>query len=190
MLLAPWLYTLAARALGGRSVRYRVFWRSSPAGVDALAFLMPNPSHPLYGATWRAWLTARPGGFEENVASIPLVIFLVVLLAMWRTRTVLSRYWFALVVAFGTLALGPFMFVSGVNTHIPTPWAVLRYLPVDRRRAQPGSFQRAGDDGGGRPGGPRPARLVAWHPRRRRVVLAAVGGVLLFELLPVPRVLH
>lgn len=190
VILGPWLYALAARAVEGRSVAYRVFWRSSPAGVDALSFFMPNPSHPLYGATWRAWLTARPGGFEENVAAIPLVVFCAVLFVMWRTRTVLSRYWMAFVVTFGALALGPFVFVAGANTFIPTPWAVLRYLPVIGAARSPARFSVLAMMGVAVLVAIAVTRLLEWSPQRRRAVLAAVGGVLLFELLPVPRTLY
>ena len=52
-ILSPWIYALAARAIEGHFVAHRVFWRSSPGGVDGLAFFMPNPSHPLYGALWQ-----------------------------------------------------------------------------------------------------------------------------------------
>lgn len=190
VLLGPWLYALAARAVEGRSVAYRVFWRSSPAGVDALSFFMPNPSHPLYGATWRAWLTARPGGFEENVAAIPFVVFAAILFVMWRTRTVLSRYWTALAVTFGALALGPFVFVAGTNTFIPTPWALLRYLPVIGAARSPARFSVLAMMGVAVLVAIAVTRLLEWSPQRRRAVLAAVGGVLLFELLPVPRALY
>src|SRR5439155_1318396 len=33
-------------------------------------------------------------------------------------------------VFFALLALGPFIWIGGVNTRIPTPWALLRYVPV------------------------------------------------------------
>ena len=33
-------------------------------------------------------------------------------------------------------------------------------------------------------------RILAWNPGRRRLVLGVLGAVLLFELLPAPRVLH
>ena len=41
-----------------------------------------------------------------------------------------SRWWTALAITFGALALGPFVHVAGANTYIPGPWALLRYVPV------------------------------------------------------------
>jgi hypothetical protein len=189
-ILSPWLYTLAARAIEGRFVAYRVFWRSSPAGVDALAFFMPNPSHPLYGALWQGWLTARPGGFAENVAGIPLIVFLVVGFAMWRTGTWLSRYWVSLTLAFGALALGPFVVVGGMNTYVPTPWALLRYLPVIGAARTPARFSVVMMMGVAVLAALAIQRILEWSPGRRRLALGALGGVLMFELLPAPRVLY
>ena len=33
-------------------------------------------------------------------------------------------------IGFGLLALGPFVHVAGVNTYLPTPWTLLRYVPL------------------------------------------------------------
>ena len=190
VILAPWVYALAARALGGQSVAYRVFWRSSPAGVDALSFFMPNPSHPLFGFLWQGWLTARPGGFEENVAAIPIVVFLVVGVVLWRTGARLSRYWLGLTLAFGALALGPFVLVGGMNTYVPAPWALLRYVPVIGMARSPARFSVVMMMGVAVLAALAIDRILAWNPGRRRLVLGVLGAVLLFELLPAPRVLY
>ena len=35
-----------------------------------------------------------------------------------------------MIVVFGLLALGPFVHVAGINTYVPGPWALLRYVPL------------------------------------------------------------
>ena len=190
VLLSPWLYALAARALEGRSVASRVFWRSSPAGVDLLSFFMPNPSHPLYGFLWQGWLRARPGGFEENVAGIPLIVFIVVGLAIWRTRARLSPYWLGFTLAFGSLALGPFVFAGGMHTYVPAPWALLRYLPVIGAARTPARFSIVMMMGIAVLTALAIERILKGRGVLRRLALAGLGAILLFELLPAPRVLY
>jgi hypothetical protein len=45
-----------------------------------------------------------------------------------------------LTIAFLLLALGPFIRIAGMDTHVPAPWAFLRYLPVMRLARTPGRF--------------------------------------------------
>jgi hypothetical protein len=93
-------------------------------------------------------------------------------------------------VVFSLLALGPFIHVAGVNTYIPGPWAVLRYVPIVGLARSPSRFVVVA------------ALLVAllfamalvaighrW-PRQRRLVLALVTVLLIVELSPVPRTLY
>jgi len=166
-----------------------ILWRSSPKGVDALAFFMPNPNHRLFGGPSHDWLQReRADGFEENAAALTLVAPLVIAVAFWPRRR-LPRRWTLLVVFFALLALGPFIWIGGVNTRIPTPWALLRYVPVI-------GFVRS------------PARfavvvmmllsalfaLALTELRRRHsrpgLIAAGVGALLLFELAPIPRPLY
>ena len=129
VVLSPALYGASQRMLDGSWVSPPIYWRSSPAGVDLLAFLQPNPSHPL--VTWlagSAQLTA-PTVFVEHTASLSLVVLAVVLFGAWRLG-VRPAGWVTLTVAFGLLALGPFVHVAGANTYVPGPWALLRYVPV------------------------------------------------------------
>ena len=45
--LSPVLYGLGQQIGDGHFVNPPIFWRSSPRGVDLLAFVHPNPNHPL-----------------------------------------------------------------------------------------------------------------------------------------------
>jgi hypothetical protein len=166
-----------------------VFWRSSPSGVDALAFILPNPNHPFAPGAIREWLTPRPDAYLENVASLTFVAIAVILIA-WRSGWRIPRTWTALGAAFAALALGPFVHIAGINTFVPGPWAFLRYMPIVGLARTPARFSIvlmlivsvlfAG--------------ALAWlgqrWPHRRTLLLATVTALLVFELLPVPRVLY
>ncbi|MCX6538444.1 MAG: hypothetical protein NT151_05850 [Acidobacteria bacterium] len=190
LLLSPLLTALAIRVYDGRYVTPRVFWRSSTPGVDLLAYLMPNPNHPFFRPWFADWLATRDGGFVENVAAIPLVALVVIGFAVWAVRARVPGYWLGLTLASGAVALGPFVHVAGINLSIPTPWTLLRYLPIVGSARAPARFSvlvmmavavlfalalRAVTD---------------HYPARRRVILAGVSALLLFELVPAPRPLY
>lgn len=131
--LSPLLLVMARRVLEGRWVEARIFWRSSPAGLDALALVLPNPTHALWGDLVRPLLwTWRPDAFPEHVGSLSLVtLALVAGLRVghggwWQG----ARLWVALGLAATLLALGPFLTIAGTTTGIPGPWSLLRYVPV------------------------------------------------------------
>jgi hypothetical protein len=190
VLLSPVLLSMLLRIIEGRFVSPTVLWRTSTPGVDLLAYVVPNPNHPLVRPWLEGWLSSQSGGFVENVASVPLVVLAVVALSglAWRDRG--SWYWFGLAALTALCAMGPFVRFAGLNLHVPTPWALLRYVPIiDQARA--------------------PARLTvlvmmavavlfAWslrgliqrRPGWRGAWLIAVTAVLLFELLPSPRPLY
>lgn len=188
-LLSPVLYAVGLRIADDRWDWERVFWRSSPRGVDLAAFVLPNPNHPLAPDAIRQWLTPRPDAYFENVASLTFVALATILVA-WRAGWRIPRLWGWLAVAFGALALGPFLHVAGMNTHVPGPWAFLRYVPVIGLARTPSRFTIV-------------LMLVlavlfacalAWlgrrWPQHRTRLVAAVGTLLVFELLPAPRPLY
>lgn len=187
-LLSPVLYAVSVRLLEGRFENPAVFWRNSPSGVDLSAFLVPNPNHPLAPAAFRQWLTpGRSDAYLENVASLSFVALGVLLLA-WRRGWRPPRLWSIIAVAFALLSLGPFVYLAHVNTHVPGPWALLRYVPIVGLARTPSRFMVV--------------VLVAFAvmfalaltylagQHRRRVTLTAVAALLCVELLPAPRVLH
>jgi hypothetical protein len=185
ILLSPVLYALGTRIAEGRFDQPRIFWRSSPAGVDLLAFLVPNPNHPLAPTVFFTWLEQPMMAFE-HVASVPLVVIGAIAGAIrfgWRP----PRVWVALGTVFALLALGPFVHVAGFNTYIPGPWALLRYVPVVGMARTPS----------------RTAVMVMMFvaivfvlglrtlgQRYGRGLVIVVGVLLLAELLPAPRVLY
>ena len=184
--LSPVLYAAALRVAQGRWDRDQIFWRSSPRGVDLAAFVLPNPNHPLAPDSLRAWLTPRPDAYFENVAPLTFVA-LFAIAAAWRAGWRIPRLWAGLGLVFGALSLGPFVHVLGFNTHIPGPWAFLRYVPIFGLARTPSRFSIV-------------LMLVLavlfgaalyWlgqrWPQRRRAIVATAAALLLFELLPAPR---
>jgi hypothetical protein len=190
ILLSPLLYTLSVRLTDGGRLHAPVYWRSGPKGIDLVAFFMPNPGNMLFGAPARAWLAGQNNGYTDNVAALTVVATLLVVVAVWRYRFRPPPLWTALAVFFGALALGPFLFIGGVNTYLLGPWAVLRYVPLISAARMPGRFaivtmmafaivfalalrlvrERWGD--------------------RRGLVLAVISALLAFELAPLPRELY
>jgi hypothetical protein len=186
VLMSPVLYAVSERIIDGRFEMPEIHWRSSPPGTDLLALFAPNPNHPLAPAAVADWLTARPNGYLENVASLPWVAMALLLIA-WRTGWRAPRLWTSVMVVFGVLALGPFVQVAGFNTQIPGPWAILRYAPIVGLARSPTRFTVILTLAF--------AVIVAcaltWlgrrYPRHRRRILAGSAALLVFELLPVPR---
>lgn len=190
VVLLPFLHAVATQVALGEFVTPEVHWRSSPRGVDALAFLMPNPNSRLFGGPAHDWLQReRADGFAENAAALTLVAPIVVLLGFWPRRGSLPLRWAFLLAFFALLALGPFIWVGGVNTRIPTPWAVLRYLPGVGLVRSPARF----------------AVVVMMalsilfafavaemrrRSARRSLIAAVIAAALLFELAPFPRPLY
>lgn len=190
VLLAPILYAITMRLMEGRLVSAPILWRSSAPGVDLVSWLIPNPNHPLAPDSLVDWVIRQPGGYTDNVSSIPWIALLVIL-AAWRWAGHRpDRIWTAIGVLFASLALGPFVRIMGVDTFVPTPWSVLRYVPLIGEARMPSRFSVlvimavavvfAGALGA----------LLQRYSHHRRLILTVVGVALAFELLPAPRQLH
>ena len=187
--MSPVLYAAAVRLSSGDFTTPSIFWRSSPPGVDVLALLLPNPNHPLAPSGIESWLRSRPNGYLENVASIPLVVIALLLIA-WRAGWRPSRWWLGVAALFGFLALGPFVHIAGVNTYVPGPWAFLRYVPLIGLAHTPARFSVVLMLALAVILATALTWLTRRYPARRRAILLAVGIALAFELLPAPFTLH
>jgi hypothetical protein len=188
-LLSPVLYAMGLRLADDRWQTEQIFWRSSPRGVDLVSFILPNPNHPLAPEWIRQWLTPRPDAYLENVASVTFVAIGTILVA-WRSAWRIPRLWAGLALLFAALAVGPFLHIAGINTHVPGPWAFLRYVPIIGLARTPTRFSVV--------------LMLAvavlfaaalcWlgrrWPARRKALVVAIGALLVFELLPAPRMLY
>jgi hypothetical protein len=188
-ILSPVLYAVGKRIGPANFTSPGIMWRNSPGGVDLLALVIPNPNHPLTPDWIAGWLMSFQGGYLESVVSVPIVVLTVLLIA-WRMGWRPSRWWTVLAVTFGALALGPFVHIAGVNTYIPGPWALLRYVPMLGLARTPARFSvvmmlavavlfAAALEWFGRR-----------YPKHRHALLAAVAALLVAELLPAPLTLH
>lgn len=189
-LLSPLLVGLANRYAEGRWPDTVTYWRSSPRGVDLLAYLVPNPTHPWFGRWTQHWLLPDVGdAFPEFVASFSLVAFAAIAVTAWRR--VLPRMWVAFSALFVLLSLGPFVHVGGVNTFVVGPWSVLRYIPIIGMARSPSRFAIVAAIG---------LSLLfafavdAWLARRRRsswpLTPALIGCLIAWEVFPAPRRLY
>jgi hypothetical protein len=187
--LSPVLYGIGERIADGRFVNPPIFWRSSPRGVDLLSFLAFNPSHPI--ARWfNDPQRAAPTIFVEYTASLSLVAMGLVGIAIWRAGYRPRKTWLVLTIGFALLALGPFVYVMGSNTHIPGPWALLRYVPGFGLARMPSRFAIVTSLGLGVLMAGALAAIGARWPHRRRLIVSLAAILLVIELWPAPRTLY
>ena len=189
VMLSPVLYAVSIRIRDSGFESSRIMWRSSTPGVDLVSFFLPNPNHVLTPEALRAMLAPATDRYLENVASLPLVAVAAVLLAL-RTGWRPPRFWAVVTVAFALLALGPFVHVAGVNTDIPGPWALARYLPLVRLARAPARLTIVAMLGLSMLFAGALCHLTDRWPRRRYALLTAIAAALFVELLPAPRPLY
>jgi hypothetical protein len=188
--LSPVLYGLGQGIVDGQFVSPPVFWRSSPRGVDLLAYLHPNPNHPVSRWLLGDGQATAPVVFVEYTAAFSLVAVCIVVAGVACARFRPKAGWWWLTCGFMALSFGPFLIVAGMNTHVPGPWALLRYVPVINAVRTPTRFAIVAALG--------LAMLMAgalaaigerWSARRRLIGWSALV-LLLCELVPAPRTLY
>ena len=187
--LSPVLYGLGERALDDRFDGPQTTWRSSPRGVDLLAYVDPNPNHPITRAI-RDDRDDDSATFVEFTAALSLVTLGVIVVAAWRAGYRPRVGWVWLTAGFAALSLGPFVNIGGLNTFIPGPWALLRYVPIIGAARTPTRFSVIVALGVAVLFAGALAALGRRYPQHRRLITAVVGLCLLFELWPAPRTLY
>lgn len=190
VLLSPLLYAFGTRVADGRYVSAPVMWRTSMPGIDLLSLVAPNPNHPLFRSLAHGWLARQPNGFAENVASLTFVALIVLVIAVVYARFRPPRYWLALGVFATAVAAGPFIRIASVTTCVPTPWALLRYAPLVGGARAPARFMVVVMLVMAVLFALALTALARRFPTMHRSLLSVVTVVLLFELLPAPRVLY
>ncbi len=188
--LSPVLYGLGQGMVDGRFVSPPILWRSSPRGVDLLAFLHPNPNHAVSKWLFGDGQATAPVAFVEYTAALSLVAIAVIGIAVAWARFRPRQGWWWLTLGFAALSLGPFVIVAGMNTYVPGPWALLRYVPVISAVRTPTRFAIVAALGLAILMAGALAAMGQRWPRRRQAIGWAVLGLLILELLPAPRTLY
>ena len=189
LVLGPLLFPMFAAATSGFPGPGSIYWRSSAPGIDLASYFLPNPVSPWFGSWSAAWLHTRPNGFAENVASIPWVALVTMAAATCAARRWATAGWVAFTAVFALLSLGPFIVVGGLMTHVPGPWALARYLPIVGAARMPTRLSILVLLGASM------LLAMALHALRGRVrwpgaLTAAIGLLLVLELVPGPRTLY
>jgi hypothetical protein len=191
LVLAPVVIGLVWRLMTGSFPSPPINWRSSPAGLDLIDFLVPNPNHPWIGGPGLRWIRSRgPLAYPEYVGSLSIAALALIAFASWRIKDAIPRVWVAFTGVFAFLALGPFIQVAGVNTDIPGPWWLLRLAPIVGLARSPARFGVLAALGLSIMLGFALAAIRREWPRRSRLILAGAATVLTLELLPTPRPLY
>ncbi len=118
-------------ALSGRYVSQTYFWRSGPRGIDALAPLAGNPFHPLYGRAVSTFYEYLGLDRIEAVGWLGIVPVVALLTGrgMWLD-TEEARRWKVVLIVFAIWALGPFLTIGGLDTVLPLPQVLARFVPL------------------------------------------------------------
>jgi len=176
----------------------RPLWHSTYHSTDLLAFLLPNPLHPLWGHItgpifWeRLVLPHIIGGY----ASIGLVALALGMYGLVRERQ-RAMVFAAIFVISAVLALGPYLQINGVNSSlterpIPLPYVLFYQLPFMNIMRVPSRFVSlvmlalavlAGIGIAALVRRPWAVRLPAGQ---RTALWAAAGLLVVFESLPTP----
>ncbi|MFA5911867.1 MAG: hypothetical protein WC815_24065, partial [Vicinamibacterales bacterium] len=178
---------LASHATGASMDAPPIFWRTGPQGADLLALLLPQAGHPLMPGAVRGWLASHPGGLIEQSASLSIVALLVIGGVVWRTGWRPSWRWSVAAIGFALMSLGPFVYVAGVNTYIPTPWALLRYVPLIEEARMPSRMAIVATMAVAMVFAGALSAWTARVPQRRKWILLGVAALLWIDLMPAPR---
>lgn len=188
--LSPVIYGLGQGIADGQFVSPPVLWRSSPRGVDLFAYVHPNPNHPVSKWLLGDGQAAAPTVFVEYTAAFSMVAVGLVIAGLVLARFRPYPSWWWLTVGAMTLSLGPFVIAGGVNTYVPGPWAILRYVPVISAVRTPTRFAIVAALGLAMLMAGALAALGERWPHRRRAIGWMAVVLLLVELMPAPRTLY
>lgn len=109
------------------------------AYADLISFWLPNPNHPLWGASVSAFYEQRhPGEILWNVALglVGIALALYGVAVAWR----MHWRWLLLGCFAAAMALGSEVIIAGWRTGLPGPYALIRDLPGVRSSHRPNHF--------------------------------------------------
>ena len=143
-LFAVAVLPLAIPAIGllvtGDYVSPPFVWRSGPRGIDLLTLVAGNPLNPAYGHVTRA-AYARVGidVMEQSawIGIVPLIV-LGIFAATAKERDAAARPWWSVALFFLIWATGAYLLVGGLDTGLPMPQTLARFVPILSNARIPG----------------------------------------------------
>ena len=184
VLMAPLLTRAFAMWRDGQYVTQAYVWRNAPPGIDVGALMLGNPLN-----TWWGSAVARLEGTlgidtlapQLWLGIVPLV--LIVTSRSWMAERA-ARTWVLFAAVFFVWCAGPFLRVFGLDTGLPLPQILLRYVPVVSNARLP----------------PHAAVLVylavsvllawalaKWSFRRPQLAAFVLAGLILIDFIAAPR---
>jgi hypothetical protein len=167
----------------GQYVSRTYVWRSAPAGVDVGTVLTGNPFNGMWGdRVMRLHAMLGISSFDGPLWMGLVPVVLVMTRRSWRHRED-AALWLLVLGVFLIWALGPYLLVLGMNTGLPLPQTMLRYVPIASNAHIPGhaavlvylavSVLLA-------------IALAEWRPARARSLTAALLATILVDFSPAP----
>ncbi|MBK9385314.1 MAG: hypothetical protein IPN34_10915 [Planctomycetes bacterium] len=156
--------------------------------ADLLDLALPVAQHPLWGEPVRALqqrLHRGHPGFELGQSYAVLLLAGFAARNAWRSKHSRWRPWVLFTAVFGVLALGPTLHLAGLRTGIPLPFRALSWLPLFEQARMPFRFFalfQLGVIALAAEGATQLLRGV----RSRRLALAGLSAVVVFETLSIP----
>lgn len=150
--------------------------------AEPISFFMPSSQHPILGA-WAESVTRA----NTSYAFIGWAVVGLVLVGLYAKRASgFARFWFVTALLFALLMFGSTLFLGGVNTNVPMPFALLRLVPFVNANRYPVRFNVMlmlallplfawGS-------------LALWNARQKafHIALAGLLGLVVFEQLVLP----
>jgi hypothetical protein len=140
VLMLPLAIPAIELVLAGDYVPPPQTWRSGPRGIDLLTIVLGHPLSPLYGESTRAAYSRFGIDMMEQVGWIGIVPVVVIAYAVAR-RTRLDRAavrWTLVAAFFAIWSLGAYLVVAGLDTGMPLPQALVRFVPFLSNARMPG----------------------------------------------------
>jgi hypothetical protein len=111
---------------------------ATPWGADLIAYVLPNPYHPLWGAAVRPIYEGLQGNIFEQTVSPGYSVLALALLAGYGVSRQGVRFWRLAALVFFILSLGPFLHIDGRHVFplegrtfsLPLPYLLLHVLPL------------------------------------------------------------
>jgi hypothetical protein len=118
--------------------------------ADLLAFVSPQPLHPLWGASMRGWYAAHQLDLEDESVVYPGLVVLALAVAGLARRSTRRPFWAVVALCMALLALGPALHLGGPQSVVqmplglPTPYGLLQQAPLVSIGRTPARFMGMG----------------------------------------------